>query len=85
MDAVTQDIPACFSASKETQGHTVTTYSPVGWRLTDRDCTQQILLLPVSTVMQLCTAPLGEKEKRSKIKVNVFYHGSVVKGDCIYG
>jgi len=25
IDAVTQDTPACFSASKETHGHTITT------------------------------------------------------------
>lgn len=56
-------------------------YSPAGWCLADRGCTQQIPLPPASTIMQLCTAPLGKKEKLGKIKASIFYHGFVVKGD----
>lgn len=60
-------------------------YSPVGSCLTERDHTQQILLLPVNNIMQLRTAPLRKKEKLNKIKVNIFYHDFVVKGVCFYG
>lgn len=57
----------------------------MGSCLTDRDHTQQILLLPVNNITQLRTAPLRKKEKLNKIKVNTFYHDFVVKGVCFYG
>lgn len=54
-------------------------YSPGGSCLTHTGGTQQILLPPANTTMQLCSGPLGKKEKLSKIKGNFFYHGFVVK------
>lgn len=70
--------PSMFLSFKETtQGHTVSTVhlqaAPHPWVCpTGRDCTQQVLLLPVSTKTQLGSAPLGKGEKLNRIKVCIF-------------